>query len=108
MLVLSRRVGEGIYIGNTFVVKVADIQDDCVDLVFSFTSLSRFTLPECRLLPLDQEMVTRRKNEGVRIGNDIEILVIGFRPEGESSARVRIGINAPPETPIYRAESVKS
>ena len=104
MLVLSRCVGEGIHVGDTFVVKVADIQHDCVELSFSFTALTRFLLPEWRILPLDQEIVTRRKNEGVRIGNGIEILVVAIRPQGELSARVRLGINAQPDVAIHRTE----
>lgn len=42
---------------------------------------------------------TRRGGEAVRIGNDISLLV-----DSVQDGKVRIGINAPPETRILREE----
>lgn len=44
-------------------------------------------------------VLTRKSDESIIVGNDIEITVIGI--EGD---RVRIGIKAPPNIDIYRKE----
>jgi len=99
MLVLSRRVGESICIGDVLVVTIAHMGPDWVELAFSFTPLPRVLLPEQSDIPADQEMVTRRKNEGVRIGGEIEIIVVELRGD-----KVRLGIHTPPGMPIHRSE----
>jgi len=43
-------------------------------------------------------VLTRRKNEVIRIGDDIRIVVI------ESRGWVRLGVEAPKEMPVHREE----
>lgn len=44
-------------------------------------------------------VLTRKRNEGFVIGDDVEITVLSIRGN-----KVRIGISAPKETPIWRNE----
>jgi carbon storage regulator len=44
-------------------------------------------------------VVTRRKDEKIIINNEIEIVVLGVQGD-----KVRIGVNAPKEVPVDRAE----
>ena len=44
-------------------------------------------------------VLSRRKAESIRIGNNIEIFVVEIR-----GGRVRLGIRAPREIPIMRSE----
>ena len=44
-------------------------------------------------------VLTRAKNESIIIGDDIEIIVADVR-----GRKVRLGINAPKETPVHRKE----
>ncbi len=44
-------------------------------------------------------ILTRRSNETIRIGNDIQITVLGT-----SGGKVRIGIAAPKDVPVHRQE----
>ena len=46
--------------------------------------------------------LTRKKNEAIIIGGDIEIRILGIQGE-----KVKIGINAPKECSIYRGELYK-
>lgn len=43
--------------------------------------------------------LSRRTNESIMIGNDIEIIVLEVKGD-----QVKIGINAPKAVPIYRKE----
>jgi carbon storage regulator len=47
----------------------------------------------------DMLILTRKTTESINIGNDITITVLGV-----SGQQVRIGINAPKETPVHREE----
>lgn len=44
-------------------------------------------------------VLSRLRNESIMIGDDVEIVIIDVRGD-----RVRIGINAPRETPVHRKE----
>lgn len=44
-------------------------------------------------------VITRRVGETLMIGDDIEVTVLGVKGN-----QVRIGINAPKEVPVHRAE----
>ena len=44
-------------------------------------------------------VLSRNKNEVIKIGDDIEVMVVEVR-----DGRVRLGITARPETKIYRKE----
>lgn len=41
----------------------------------------------------------RKKNEGIMIGEDLEVIVVEIRGD-----KVRLGINAPKEVPVHRRE----
>lgn len=43
--------------------------------------------------------LTRKANESIMIGNDIEITLLEIRGE-----QIKIGINAPKSIPVYRKE----
>ena len=47
-------------------------------------------------------VLTRKLNEGILIGDDIYIVVTNL-----SSSKVNLGINAPNDVPILRAELVE-
>ena len=47
----------------------------------------------------DMLILTRKDNESLFIGDDIEVTVLGVKGN-----QVRIGINAPKETPVHREE----
>lgn len=44
-------------------------------------------------------VLTRRSNESIMIGDDVELSVLAVRGE-----KVRIGIQAPREVPVFRKE----
>ena len=44
-------------------------------------------------------VLSRHKDEGIIIGNDIKIIVVEIRGD-----KVRLGIEAPRETPVHRQE----
>jgi carbon storage regulator len=44
-------------------------------------------------------VMTRRKNESIVIGDDIEIIVIEVRDD-----KVRLGVLVPPNLPVHRKE----
>jgi carbon storage regulator len=43
--------------------------------------------------------LSRKKNESVRIGHDVVVTIIEIRGD-----KVRLGIEAPKETPVHRQE----
>lgn len=44
-------------------------------------------------------ILTRRAGESLRIGDDVEVIVIGVKGQ-----QVRIGVKAPLEVPVHREE----
>ena len=44
-------------------------------------------------------VLSRKKNESIFIGNDIEVVVVEVRGD-----KVRLGIQAPKEVPVHRQE----
>ena len=48
-------------------------------------------------------VLTRKLNESINIGTDIEIFVVEIKDD-----RVKIGIKAPKDVPVHRAEIYKS
>ncbi len=48
-------------------------------------------------------VLTRKVDESISIGNDITVKVLGIR-----GGQVRIGIEAPRDTPVNRAEVIES
>ncbi len=44
-------------------------------------------------------ILTRRINERIMIGGDVEVVVLGIK-----GGQVRLGITAPKETPVHREE----
>lgn len=48
-------------------------------------------------------VLTRKANESINIGNDIEIFIVEIKDD-----HVKIGIKAPKDVPIYRQEIYKA
>ncbi|MCS7242481.1 carbon storage regulator CsrA [Candidatus Caldatribacterium sp.] len=48
-------------------------------------------------------VITRRINESIRIGDSIEVKVVAIE-----RGKVRLGVLAPPDVPIYREELYRS
>lgn len=46
-------------------------------------------------------ILTRKLGEGITIGNDIEVAILGIRGK-----QIKLGIDAPPETLILRNELI--
>ena len=44
-------------------------------------------------------ILTRRINESLKLGNDISVTVLGVKGN-----QIRIGVEAPKETPVHREE----
>jgi carbon storage regulator len=44
-------------------------------------------------------VLSRKRNEALQIGDDVTIVVVEIRGD-----KVRIGVEAPKETPVYRRE----
>lgn len=45
-------------------------------------------------------MLSRKRDEGIQIGEDIRVVVVEFRRDG----RVRLGIEAPADVVVHRDE----
>mgnify|MGYP000926535342 CR=1 FL=1 len=48
-------------------------------------------------------VVTRRVDQSIRIGNNIEIKILDVE-----KGRVKVGVSAPPDIPVYREELYQS
>ncbi|MDI9608406.1 MAG: carbon storage regulator CsrA [Atribacterota bacterium] len=48
-------------------------------------------------------VVTRRIDQSIRIGNNIEIKILGIE-----KGKVKVGVSAPPDIPVYREELYQS
>lgn len=44
-------------------------------------------------------ILTRRVGESIRIGDNIEVMIVGFQKN-----EIRVGISAPKEIPVHREE----
>ena len=44
-------------------------------------------------------VLTRKKNESIVIGDDVNVVIVDIRGD-----KVRLGIEAPKETPVHRRE----
>ncbi|MGE5194499.1 MAG: carbon storage regulator [Deltaproteobacteria bacterium] len=87
MLVLSRKIGDCIVIGDGFVVTVAFLAEDHAEL-----SLTR----------LDGSFVrsaTVRCNEWFQVDDQIRVVVVQIEKE-----KARIGIDAPSDNRVHRGE----
>lgn len=44
-------------------------------------------------------VLSRKRNEGIRVADDIHVVVVEIRGD-----KVRLGVQAPPDVPVYRDE----
>jgi carbon storage regulator len=108
MLVLTRKPGEKIILGNHYEVEIAAVQHGVVKFIFNVDQ-------PVTLMPgnigvdvdgggeLSRIAVTRKVDDSVVIGDDpassIEVLVVSVKGEA-----VRVGIKAPREVQVHREE----
>ena len=88
MLVLTRRAGETILIGDLVEIQIVVVYEHGVRLTIRF--LKTDTPPLA---------MTLNTNQSMEIGNQIVLLITSCM-----SNRARIGITAPPDLPIARGE----
>ena len=75
--------------------------------VFGVEGLARSSNRKARTLGTDAHLsrrfrmlvLTRKKNESIMIGDDIEIMILS-----DNLGKVRVGINAPKDLPVHRRE----
>lgn len=48
-------------------------------------------------------VLSRRKNESIMVGEDVQIMIVGIRGD-----RIRLGITAPKSIPVHRMEVYES
>lgn len=111
MLVFSRKKNESIVIDDAITVVVVEIQGDTVRLGIS---RPRDVPVYRRELPPSEDVesfrnyggkttrmlvISRKKNEGVCIGNDVVIAIVDIRGD-----KVRLGIEYPREVAVHRKE----
>jgi carbon storage regulator len=104
MLVISRRIGESLIIGNNIVVTVIDIQPTRARLQVESAEEFSIQLAEsgdCTTRGGDWQafVCSRRKNESIVINRDITIMIIEIRDD-----KVRLGSVMPRECPCHRKE----
>ena len=91
MLVVTRRAGESIRVGDDIVVRVIDVHAGQVQLALSLAGAGR-------IIPRELAVV-RRAGDTIRIAPDIVVRVGAVR-----GGQVRLGIDAPRATRIVRDE----
>lgn len=108
MLVLTRKPGEKIIVGNQYQVEIAAVQRGKVKFVFSVNQPlilmpGNIDLDVASDSELTQLTVTRKVDDSVIIGVDpekqVEILVVSVKGEA-----VRVGVKAPREVTVHREE----
>jgi len=94
MLVLSRKTNEGIYVGD-FLVTITEINDETVVMAVSKEGKTSVSY-------------SKKKNESFSLTENSTIVVIEIRRTGNGPLKVRLGVEAPKETPVYRKEVLEA
>jgi len=89
MLIITRKIGEAITIGDNIRFKVARITGNNVSLAVSAPMFKE----------IDQTESTIKIGGSINIGNEIEIFILGIQ-----GRQVRLGIKAPEKTVVHREE----
>ena len=101
MLVLSRKPGESIVIGDDIIIEVARITPPTIDLAITAPPwVRRLLVPEYIQVPADQEVISRHCNESLQLGGDIQIFVVDIR----KNDKVRLGIDCPRGLAVRRRD----
>jgi len=108
MLVLTRKPGEKIIVGNQYQIEIAAVQRGVVKFVFNVNQPltlmpGNIDLDVASGSEPSQITVTRKVDDSVIIGADpekqVEILVVSVKGEA-----VRVGVKAPREVTVHREE----
>ena len=114
MLVLPRKLGQSIVIGDVIAVQVSSITEEEIGLRieapfdltrwFSPSGSSLFAVEEDWFaggheIPADQEIVSLQVGQSIKLGSTVAITPIRIRND-----KVRLGIHAPREIGIRRKE----
>lgn len=104
MLVLTRKPGEKIVVGNLYRIEIAAVARGVVKLVFNVDKPVILMPGNIELNAGSEELtVTRKVDDSVLIGDDptsqIEVLIVSVKGEA-----VRIGVKAPREVTVHREE----
>jgi len=104
MLVLTRKPGEKIIVGNLYQIEIAAVSRGVVKFVFNIDQ--PITLMPGNIgmdFGSDEFSVERKVDDSVLIGDDpssqIEVLVVSVKGEA-----VRVGVKAPREVTVHREE----
>jgi len=106
MLILSRKAGESLLIGDDIQMNVLKIRDNevSIGIIAPDKEIIRPEVDEIGGHALSDRgamlVLTRNKRESLEIGKDIKITVLEIR----SGQRVRLGLTAPMDVPIFRKE----
>jgi carbon storage regulator CsrA len=128
MLVLSRQINESIMIGDDVEVKITNIQKNNIEIQIThpkevpvYPAEDYSLIKKCKADQKDEKLerqvaaikkkwdnlnesrITRKLDESIRIGDDVEIVVIDIRFL-ESIFKARVGITAPKNISIHRRE----
>jgi len=108
MLVLTRKPGEKIIVGNLYQVEIASVQRGVVKFVFNVDQPLTLMPGNIDLDAVEDGKpsritVTRKVDDSVVIGSNpalqVEILVVSVKGEA-----VRVGVKAPREVTVHREE----